>query len=159
MTGTTKMEVRNDATGYLTTTGRIDGRPTRRTTGRPFRLRQYEESEYQHQTALIKCLQRFKHPDALFFAVPNQSDGGAQRGYFLRKMGVRAGVSDLVFLFRGQILFLELKRRGGEQSPAQHEFETQVKTARGEYYVSRSLTESLDLLYARGIITRDLAKT
>ena len=121
-----------------------------------FRLRPFQPSEWQHQISLVDCLRKYAHPQCLRFSVPNQQDSGPKRGFFLKLLGARAGASDLVFLFRRQILFLELKRERGIQSDVQRAFETLVKTAGGEYAISYSLEASCDLLFARGILTRDL---
>jgi hypothetical protein len=124
----------------------------------PFRLRRQEPSEWSHHVSLADALRKFKHPDCLCFHIPNQSDAGPRRGFFLRKLGVLAGVADWFFQFRRQVLWLELKRPSGRQSDAQAEFERAARTAGGEYVVSHRLEDSLDLLFARGIITRDLTR-
>lgn len=140
----------------------------RRTDRRPLRLRQYAESEYAHQCTLVECLRKWCAPDVLWFAIPNQQNGGPERGAAFKRMGVRAGASDLVFLYPsvrgipaevvGQVLLLELKTATGQQSPTQMLFAQQARAAGAEYVISRSLIESLQLLWARGILTKDLTK-
>lgn len=125
---------------------------------RPFRLKKYEASEYQHQVSLVECLRKWVHPDCCWHSIPNESAGGAAEGWHRKRMGRRPGVADLFFLFRGQALYLELKVHNGYQTDSQQSFAFLVSRARGEYVISHSLSDSLDLLYARGILTRDLTK-
>ena len=124
---------------------------------RPLRLTLTEQSEYNHQRSVVSCMIRFGHPECLWYAIPNQQSSGPERGHFFKLLGVRPGAPDLVFLFRGKTLHLELKRYTGKQSPTQHAFECLSKAAGAEYLVSRDLKNSLKLLFERGILTRDLS--
>lgn len=123
---------------------------------RPFRLRMFEGAEFDHQCSLVSVLRSWSHRDCLWFAIPNQSDAGARRGAILKRMGVRAGMSDLFFLFEGRSFFLELKTWHGSQSESQRVVEQLTTAAGGEYEISRSLEQSVKLLRSRGIITRNL---
>jgi hypothetical protein len=92
-------------------------------------------------------------------------------------MGVRPGVADLQFIWNddlGQvpadahprgaeieaagghhgphILFLELKRPGGRQSPVQHEFEIECGKAGAMYRIAYDLDEALEVLKGYGIL-------
>lgn len=150
---------RNDATelrrnhGSQIPTLRMSGRRPG-TTRRPFH--RYEATEDQHQIALVEWPRRWKHPECWFCAIQNENPhGGEIGGWHRNKKGRVKGAPDLYFLFRGQSLFLELKTSSGVQTPAQKVCEIGIQQARGEYIVSRSLIESLRLLYVRGILTKD----
>jgi hypothetical protein len=56
-------------------------------------------------------------------------------------MGLKSGVSDLVVLFKGQVLFLELKIENGKQSNNQKSFEAEVKNLGFEYVICRSVAD------------------
>ena len=47
--------------------------------------------------------------------------GGYSRGALLKRMGLKRGWPDLIFLFQGQLYGIELKRPGGRLSPAQRD--------------------------------------
>lgn len=68
---------------------------------------------------------RFNHLDDFIFHVANERQATPQHGAILKRMGVRAGVSDILCMkpkmsFHG--LFIELKVKGGKVSEAQKEF-------------------------------------
>ena len=51
------------------------------------------------------------------------------------------GVSDIVAIKRGRVLFIEVKTLKGKQSEHQKEFERNLKTMGGNYLLIRSLKE------------------
>ena len=68
---------------------------------------------------------RQQYPDKLFFHVPNGGFRNRREGAKFKRMGVRAGVSDFIFLeptrnYKG--LIVELKVRGGRLQNTQKEF-------------------------------------
>jgi hypothetical protein len=94
----------------------------------------------------------------LFFAVPNEAMGRARNGAglarmaMLRKMGLRSGVADLVFVKAGRAYFLELKRPGGKQSEIQRLFQAEAESVGAAYALAYSFDEALDLLRHWGIL-------
>ncbi len=94
----------------------------------------------------------------LFFAVPNEamgaarSRGGLARMARLKRMGLRSGVADLVFVMSGRVYFLEMKRRGGKQSTNQLQFEADAIRAGAEYAVAHSFDEAINTLKSWSII-------
>ena len=88
----------------------------------------------------------------LFFAVPNEGMGKAQSGagmgrmMRLRRMGLRSGVADLVFVKDGRAYFLEMKRRLEKQSVNQLYFEADAIRAGAEYSVAHSFDEAVNVL-------------
>jgi hypothetical protein len=69
------------------------------------------------------------------FAVPNQNQ------WKLTNIGVKAGVSDLIFVQQGRILFLEIKTDTGKQSEKQKQFQKQIESLGYEYYLIRSVED------------------
>lgn len=51
------------------------------------------------------------------------------------------GLPDVVVIFKGQYIGLEVKRPGGKQSPEQKDIETRVKAAGGNYAVVYSIDD------------------
>lgn len=47
--------------------------------------------------------------------------GGYRRGALLKRMGLKRGWPDLIFISRGRLYGIELKRPGGKLSPAQRD--------------------------------------
>lgn len=79
-------------------------------------------SEDAEQIALIDWVTFFPEISTYFFCIPNQRQASAYYGYKLKRMGGKAGVSDL-FLARPNGLYcglwIELKRVGGVLSAPQ----------------------------------------
>jgi len=67
----------------------------------------------------------------------------------LKRMGLQPGVSDLVFIYwkydQLNVLFLELKRKGGKQSKAQKEFEQRVRI-HCDYKLAYSFKEAVEII-------------
>lgn len=76
------------------------------------------------QSAVVVYLKSMYRKDIIFWSVPNEGSGGDPiRGAKLKRMGTQRGVADL-HIFKNvdgetHILFLELKKTDGKQSPDQ----------------------------------------
>jgi hypothetical protein len=55
------------------------------------------------------------------------------------------GVPDILLIYKGRFIGLEVKRPGGSQSDNQKEFERRTKEAGGEYYIVTSLDDVIKL--------------
>lgn len=109
--------------------------------------------EYDLQCAVVQHLKRRQKPGVFFFAVPNGEKRSAITGARLKKMGVRAGVADLVVLVNGTAFGIELKASAkGRQSPAQVVAGREWEDAGGEYFIASSLDDALELLEQIGAI-------
>lgn len=74
------------------------------------------------------------------------------RGWFVFHIlqggvGVYRGITDLIAVKDGRVIFLELKTRTGRQSEHQKKFQADIETHGGEYVLSRGV----DDLMERGI--------
>lgn len=85
------------------------------------------------------CLKHHK-PQSLIFSVPNEREG-IQMMRKLIQTGLMSGVSDLIVIHKGQVLFVEVKTATGKQSPKQKEFEDKVKQQGFKYYLVRNLED------------------
>lgn len=93
----------------------------------------------------------------LFFAVSNEAMGKARNGAGLarmaklRRMGLRSGVADLVFVKDGRVYFLEMKRPGGKQSESQRQFQADAEAVGAPYAVAYSFDEAVKILQDFGV--------
>lgn len=103
-------------------------------------------SEEQLQAA---CYQWFwnTYPDQrqMLFHV-QQSAVNRITGSRFKAIGVTKGVSDLVWVLKGAVVFIELKMPGGKQSDSQLEFEHKVVGRGHSYKVIYSLQEFQELV-------------
>ena len=74
-------------------------------------------------------------PREVIFHVANE---GQQH---LIRIGLLPGVSDLIFTFRGQVIFCEVKTETGKQGPKQIEFQHRITALGYTYLLTRSLDE------------------
>lgn len=85
-------------------------------------------SEHEEQVALVNWFRdNFKEPDYIIFAVPNGGKRWIKEAGRLKDEGVKAGVSDLIILTHGKVLFLEMKKLDGKVSKVQKEFSENVE--------------------------------
>ena len=77
-----------------------------------------------------------------FFSVPNEA---ARKGNF-QATGMRAGVSDLVLVLPGKVIFVEVKNEIGRQRPGQKLFQEKVTALGHQYVVVRSVQDMKDFL-------------
>ena len=94
----------------------------------------------------------------LFFAVPNEGMGEARTGAGLgrmarlKRMGLRSGVADLVFVKDGQAYFLEMKGPGGRWSDKQQDFARDAAHVGAKYGIAWSFEQALKILKLWAII-------
>ncbi|HSW63606.1 MAG TPA: VRR-NUC domain-containing protein [Dissulfurispiraceae bacterium] len=102
----------------------------------------HDESILQSQIVQALSLHRI-----YCFAVSNEllgnSRGAARKMAIFKAMGLRSGVSDLVVVLPGRVIFLEVKTTTGRQSPAQKNFQSIVEGLGHQYALVRSVDEAL----------------
>ena len=81
----------------------------------------------------------------IIFSVPNDSKNAVEQ---MRKVatGLFAGVSDLIMIHFGQVMFIEVKTETGRQSDKQKEFQQIVENQGFKYYLVRSLKEFKEIV-------------
>ena len=84
---------------------------------------------------------RSTYPELLLFAVPNGGSRNSLEAANLKREGAMAGVSDLIAVGNGKVLFVEMKSEKGRQTEYQKEFEKRVTALGHTYVVCRSLAE------------------
>lgn len=79
--------------------------------------------EHIEQVRLVNWFRdNFKEPYYIIFAVPNGGKRGIKEAGRLKDEGVKSGVSDLIIITHGKVIFLEMKKLNGKLSDKQKEF-------------------------------------
>ena len=86
----------------------------------------------------------------VWFHVPN-APRNAIAGAILKRMGMRAGVSDLILFHNKELFALELKAPGGRPTVSQLEFQSDIRSAGGHAVVAEGLDEALGCLNLWGV--------
>jgi hypothetical protein len=104
-----------------------------------------EVNEDNIQAQIIRYFRLY--PDrCLAFHVPNGGTRNLIEAVKFKRIGVVAGVADIIVLLRGgRCVFLEVKTPHGRQSQRQKDFERRVNKLGFEYYVVRSVEEVMEL--------------
>ncbi len=100
------------------------------------------------------------------FHCPNGENRSDKTGALLKRMGVRRGVADWLFVHEGALYCIEVKVeadpvRGIERTyprPEQKDFERDIVAAGGFYAVCRSIADTRELLDHWGIPTREVRR-
>jgi hypothetical protein len=101
-----------------------------------------QQTEYRIQQDCYRWFHNtYPNYRGLLFHV-QQGAKNAIQGNRHKALGVFSGVADFVACTpTGQFLAIELKTPTGFQSQAQKKWEEQLRKAKGNYYICRSLTE------------------
>ena len=96
--------------------------------------------EHDIQTDIIQYLRLNR---IFVFSVPNGGLRNLKTAAFLKKEGATAGVSDLIVLLRGEVVFVEVKTAKGRQTPEQKKFQEAVELLGFRYLLWRSLDDAI----------------
>lgn len=92
--------------------------------------------------------------DAAYFHPANGGSRNAIEAKKLKAMGVKAGVFDLVIVWRGRVFMLEVKSPSGVLSAAQHRWGKTLDNCGVPHRVVRSVNEAAAALGAWGLVLR-----
>ena len=109
-------------------------------------------NEGQIHRAVVAQLHARAKPDALWFHVPNGGRRNPIEGAQFKRMGVLAGVADLIILHRGHAYGLELKSETGRPSVAQMEFMSRLTQAGGFGCITQGLDRAISVLERWGVL-------
>ena len=76
----------------------------------------------------------------IIFSVPNEGKS-AKEQMFKKATGLMSGVSDLICINNGEVLFIECKDLKGKQSENQKDFQKTIELQGFKYHLVRSLEE------------------
>ena len=94
-------------------------------------------------------------PDVFWTSIDNQP-WSKIAGLLRKRRGVRAGTPDLLILFEGRLIGLEMKSLIGKLSSAQEEVRLQILRAGGMWFLVRTARAALVALHRLGIRFRRL---
>lgn len=104
----------------------------------------YEKPQPSEARLQSDCFQWFHNSfpsqRQMLFHVQNKARNAIEGNKF-KAMGVVKGISDLILILPGRVVFIELKTRVGRQSPEQSQFQHKCQTRGHEYRIVRSLEE------------------
>lgn len=122
------------------------------------RLIQYRKPRKAEEDGLhlfvADCLRRFCRPGVVWWHTPNGGKRSKASAARLKKMGVRAGVPDFIFIDKPGVSFLELKSSVGVLSKEQRRFRDDVEGLAG-FAVASTPEEAVNYLLGWGVLTRD----
>lgn len=121
-------------------------------------MKRRDTPEADLQRAVVQAL-RFALPRTAIIhhcanEVTEAGPRGARRQAILVGMGVHPGFADLMVLWEGRVLFLELKSLKGRLSPSQEAFRDAVLAQGFGWALVRSLDDALGALADHGFTTR-----
>lgn len=106
--------------------------------------------------AVANHLRQRSAADLVWFHCPNGARFGgknpAMHGAIMKRLGVRAGVSDFILLHNGNFHALELKAPGGRPTESQLEFLSDVNRAGGYSVCAEGLDEAICWLETQGLL-------
>lgn len=103
--------------------------------------------------AIVQYLQLVLPKKALVWHTPNTfPTAKIQFHAKLKRMGRLAGIPDLLVLFDGNLIGLEVKAKGKYQEPHQRFIEDAFDQNGASYYVVRSIDEVKEALVLEGVI-------
>lgn len=104
------------------------------------------KSESQIQAECVRWLwNTYPETRGLFFSVTNNSEH-VGRAMQRIAVGLVAGVSDTIFLWKGIPYFIEFKTEKGRQSARQKIWQEKIESHGFNYYIIRSLEEFKQLI-------------
>lgn len=126
---------------------------------RPKRRDPRKAAEVDIHCAIVKLLQLKAKPSLIYFHVPNGERRDKITAAKLKRMGVRAGVPDLVFVLPGGCAgFMEVKSDSPRLSPEQREFIEDSIALGARCTVVRSVDEAEAVLSTWGVLKGSVAR-
>jgi hypothetical protein len=75
-------------------------------------------------------------------------------GIFQKRRGLRNGLPDVLVIWRGKPIFIELKSRAGVASNAQKQIRAKLKPAGADWWLARGARAALMALHLSGVVFR-----
>lgn len=86
------------------------------------------------------CLKNH-NPRSIIFAVPNGGTRNAREALTLKLTGLLPGVSDLIVIHNGKVIFVEVKLPSNKQQSVQIDFQKRITEQGLNYHIVHSLEE------------------
>ena len=118
------------------------------------RRRESRRQEWNEQTRLAKLLAGYLNPENTFWTSLENKPLSRLSGIFQKKRGVRSGLPDVLVIYRGKPIFVELKSRAGVASKAQKQIHAEMLPAGADWWLARSARAALVALHLSGVVFR-----
>jgi len=116
------------------------------------RARRASPKEFALHCALADLVTRWIMPGWMFTHLPMGEKRSAATAGRLKRMGVKPGWPDFIFVGPGQVFFLELKRRGCDQSDEQANVALHLIRCGQGYLCTDNLDDAIGTLRDLGIV-------
>ncbi len=116
------------------------------------RSRSIRRPEQAIHKAVVQHLRTRAVPGLVWWHTPNGGARSKAEGAIFKSMGVRAGVSDFIFVHDNRIYALELKAEGGRATEAQLKFLADIDAAGAYTAMPEGLDPALATLEVWGLI-------
>lgn len=107
--------------------------------------------EWSEQIKLTEQLEELLDPACTFSTSIDSYAGSALTGASRRRRGVRAGVPDVLVLYRGKLVGIELKSARGVASETQKQVRDRFVAAGADWWLCRSANAALVALQLSGV--------
>jgi hypothetical protein len=114
--------------------------------------------EWQEQVKLCRLLDRWLDSSRTFWTATDPVAPSALSGAIRKQRGVKPGVPDILVLYRGKLIAIELKSRGGKCSAPQRAVrEDLLRAGAGGWWVCRTARAAMWALHKSGVKFRTRA--
>jgi hypothetical protein len=110
-------------------------------------------TEFRLHVACKQFLDMALPVNAVYFHTPN-APRSKVTGARLKAMGMKAGVPDICIIYRGDVLFVELKTAKGRLSPAQKDMQMQLASAGAHVMTECRSVEALEAYLEQFMLLR-----
>src|SRR5215510_7472885 len=115
------------------------------------RRRESRREEFRMQERLTHLLNRYLDPAFTFWTSLENKPLSRLSGLFQKRRGVRSGLPDVLVLYRGKPIFVELKSRAGVATKAQKQVRVELLPAGASWYMARSARAAMMALHLSGV--------
>lgn len=111
-------------------------------------MTRHKRPEEIFQRAVAQYLDLALPEDAVFFHCPNGGARSKAAAGIFKAMGVKAGIPDIIVIYQGQVVAIELKAPGGTLSLAQKAMHEHLTNAGALVYTATRIEEEERFLRA-----------
>lgn len=104
--------------------------------------RKYRHREFSEQIRLTKLLAQYL-PDNVFWSALSNAPRTALAGHLARLRGVRSGLTDIIVVYDGRAIWVEMKSPAGVASKVQRQVCAELRVAGADWYLARSAEAAL----------------
>lgn len=109
-------------------------------------------AERRLHLAVADLLTKAARKDVLWFHVPNEGQRSEKTGALLKALGMKRGIPDIIVLFGGKCIGLELKAAKGKLSDDQEAMAMAWTLAGGLWHVAHTYQAAFDVLEVAGVL-------